>query len=443
MDRETLKRRWQSVRERDDRLRSIPDARPVLKPSVRPVGSCGVFFYKLSVLDYVELADRWFADRNKTFRANFVEYVTQVFSELIGAELLPDGSLTSEKGGTQLYAPNLKRISRNYSLFNTVLVEDGWLEVLSLHDTEKKKCRTYGVDHAALKKGVERSFLTEKQKRELIATLTVDDGPDRTDTDGNPLLGYFLGLLQKTTVDPTELEQTEIEVGRFSRLHPSVVRHQGGKFDFTIEPKTGRLDAIYLRAPQEFRKLLRFDGRPFVEGDVAACHFHFLLREMTDPTERRRMQSDLVSADPYLSMCGNPVGVSREDLKQSSHLFKYGNRALKGYQMSDWDRFKLVPYTEGLFYRHLAQRFPKFAAAMAAKPIFHKKHRSEIACDVMGQEAKVMVGQVGERCRTEGLVYLPVHDGFMTIADQDDRVCQIVTESFHSETGSVPKIKRK
>lgn len=442
MNNELLKQKWDWFRQRNEWLQSIPDAVPVLKPSVRPVGSSGVFSLKLSVLDYSELTDRWFGDRNKTFRANFVEYVSQVFSVLIESVLLPDGTLTTDKGGKQLYAPDLKRISRNYKPFNTVLNNDGLLEIVSLHK-KGVKCRCYALDQSVIRKGVEKSFLTDEQKRELIGTLSIDDGPDKTDTNGSQLLGYFVELLRKTTIDTTELDRIEIEVGRFCRLHPSVVRHQTGKFDLKIDPKTQRLDAIYLRAPKEFRKLLRFDGQPFVEGDVAACHFHFFLREMTDPEERKRMESDLVSADPYLSMCGNPVGVSREDLKQSSHTFKYGNRTIRMGPMTDWDWHDFVQYKKGLFYRHIAKRFPKFAFAMSAKPISHKKHRSKFACDVMAEESKVMVYQVGERCQSEGLVYLPVHDGFMTLPDQYDRVCQIVTECFQSETGSVPKIKRK
>ena len=62
------------------------------------------------------------------------------------------------------------------------------------------------------------------------------------------------------------------------------------------------------------------------------------------------MEEDLLSPDPYLSMCGNPVGVSREDLKKSSHIFKYGNRQTKFFFGTDYDWFKYHPYTEGLFY---------------------------------------------------------------------------------------------
>jgi hypothetical protein len=96
-----------------------------------------------------------------------------------------------------------------------------------------------------------------------------------------------------------------------------------------------------------------------------------------------------------------------------------------------------------VFYRHLSAKYPVFAGAMASKPITHAKHRSDYACEVMRREAKVMVHRVGSRCMAEGLVYLPIHDGFLTVPLQFDRVCEIVCDEFHAETGSVPKIRQK
>jgi hypothetical protein len=43
----------------------------------------------------------------------------------------------------------------------------------------------------------------------------------------------------------------------------------------------------------------------------------------------------------------------------------------------------------------------------------------------------------------EGLVYLPIHDGFLTLPRQFGRVCEIVGEAFRAECGSVPQIRRK
>lgn len=442
-ERVRLRGPWSRFRHWKKHLASLSDQNPILKPSCRPVGASGIFSYRLPGLDYASLADQWFQKRNKTFKRNFVDYLSQLYSILIESEFLPDQTLSKESGGVELFSTDLKKISRNYSQLNRVLIREGFLDVFSLHQ-KGEKCRSYGIPRELLKKGVERVFLSEEEKQGLIKTIRISSRTDQTDPNLDTVGRYYLSLLQRTKIDPSDLNQLEIELGRFRRLYPMVVRHQQGKTDLRVIAKTGRLDATYLFAPKEFRKLLRLDGKhQLVEGDVGGCHFHFLLGEMTDPDERKKMKKDLLSPDAYLSMCGNPVGVSREDLKKSSHIFKYGNRVTKTFLLSGYEWFKSVPYKEGLFYRHLSKGYPVFCRRMSEKEISHKKHRSEFACAVMKKESKVMVEAVGRRCLTEKLVYLPIHDGFLTLPDQYDRVCQIVTESFQKETGSVPKIKRK
>ena len=69
--------------------------------------------------------------------------------------------------------------------------------------------------------------------------------------------------------------------------------------------------------------------------------------------------------------------------------------------------------------------------------------RRDYAFAVMKRKAKVMVHRVGTRCMSEGLVYLPIHDGFLTLPHQFDRVCGLVVEAFRAETGTTPRIRRK
>jgi hypothetical protein len=401
-------------------------------------------------LNYENLAEQWFKKRNKTYKKNFVEYVLQLYSILIEAELLPNGLFTKESSGVELYSLDLKKISRNYSEFNEVLAKHGFLDLLSLHDADQKKCRTYGVPRELLRKGIEKVFLSKKEKRMVIASIRVPNKPDQTSPNLNTVCRYYSSQLRRTTIAPKDFEQLEIEVGQFRELYPRVIRHQQGKLDLKIGAKEGRLYSTYLYAPKVFRRLLRWNKKfQMVEGDVAGSHFHFLLQEMTDPDERRKMKRDLLRPDPYLSMCGNPKGVAREDLKGSSHQFKYGSRLKKYPRMTDaaWMEMRrqkrTILYREGLFFRHLSQKYPRFAATMAGMKIFGSNQKSRFACEIMRRESKVMVEMVGRRCMKAKLVYLPIHDGFLTLPEHYDRVCQIITECFQKETGSVPRIKRK
>jgi hypothetical protein len=450
--RKIIRQRWNDLREWRTLLRSVPDRQPVLNKPIRPAGSSGLFFYRLSALDYEQVAASWFPDRNKTFRRTFADYLSQFFSILIESELHDDETLIAEPDGQEIHSWDLKKICRNYADHNEELVRRGFLHVLQLHENrkKKKKRRKYGMPREVLLKGIEKVYLSEEEKKSVVKSIRASTKPDQTSPNLDPLCQYYADTLRRTTIDQPTLDQLELPVGDFRRLYWSTQRHRQGKLDLKIGGDEERLYSVYLHAPKVFRKLLRLDGKhPMVEGDVAASHFHFLLQEMTDPTEREQMKKDLVSPDPYLTMCGHPKGVRREDLKKSAHLFRSGSRAERSSGMTEEDAKRtaapswLIPYRERLFFRHVSKRYPIFAETMATMEITSKKHRHDFSCEVMRRESEVMVQTVGKRCMSEKLVYLPIHDGFLTLPDQYDRVCQIITESFQQAVGSVPVIRRK
>lgn len=428
----SLIRKWSEYRQQKKWLNQFPDQLPVLLPSKKLKKETGIFFYQPEILDYETITDALFTDKNSTFKNNFIWYTTQLFSELSHQFLEEDGSIQEKNDGKEMYSLSLKKINRNYALFNQKLNQLGLLEVRKIYDVDLGKCIRYGLNSEVVKKGIRKKYLSADQVKKLGGYTLKSILPDKT-SDSNPeVVEYFLEILRQTKISKKNLDGIEIEFGRFQRMYPSAKRFMDGKYDARLGQKEGRFHANYTYAHSEFRGLMRYLGKhQFVEGDVAACHFHFLLGEIADPAERKNMVEDLKAIDPYLEMCGSPSGVSRAELKQSSHIFKFGSRKSKHR------------YRSGIFYRHLAIKYPKFAAAMAAKPITHKKHKSDFACAVMRREAAVMVHAVGTKCMTEGLVYLPIHDGFLTLPDQFDRVCEIVTEAYLDVAGSIPRIRRK
>jgi hypothetical protein len=444
MNKKALQKKWVDHRAKKRWMEQFQDRNPVLIVAEKRKKNRGVYFLQLDIMDDMQVAQKYFSERNKTFRENFAWYSAQFLSQLIQAELGKKDALAEVEQSKEIYSLNLKKMNRNYSLFNEVLIGEGVLEVHSLHDAKEGTCIEYGIDRSFLKKGVRKRYLSKEEISRLATECHDWNRPDKTSRARPKVVAYFLEILKKTKVHMRALEELEVEAGRFKRLLPCVKRFQRGKFDAMISPTEGRFHANYTYAPSEFRSLMRYGGGvKFVEGDVAACHFHFLLDEMTDRDERKQMVKDLAAADPYLAMCGNPSGVSRDELKQSSHLFKFGTRSDVRRFVGDYESFAMVPYREGVFYRHLSAKYPVFSVAMANKPITHAKHRSDYACEVMWREAKVMVHRVGSRCMAEGLVYLPVHDGFLTMPLQFDRVCEILAEEFRAQCGSVPRIKRR
>jgi hypothetical protein len=442
----TLKAKWLKLSAQKKWLDTFPDKNPVLISSKKEKGKTGVYFLRPYILDYRHMAEYLLADRNKTIKENFVWYCRQFISQLIEQKLTEDQVLDDLDKGKETYSLNLKKISRNYSQFNDLLIGENILEVTSLHDTKEGKCIEYQIDSKILKKGICREYLSKIELARLVEMAGGKNKADKTTSSPPEVVKGFISTLKKTKIKMSDVLKLEIEAGRFVKLYPSAVRFIAGKYDANIGEKDGRFHANYTYAPSEFRSLMRYGGRQrFVEGDVAACHFHFLLDEMTDAEERSAMVKDLATADPYLEMCGHPAGVRREDLKQSSHPFKFGIRSdrLKDPNVTDLERFRFVPYRKGLFYRHLSKKYPIFAESMANKRITRKIHKTEYACAVMNREAAVMVHAVGRQCQVEGLVYLPVHDGFLTLPRQYGRVCEIVCAAFQAAAGSRPRVRRK
>lgn len=440
----TLKAKWLKLSAQKKWLDTFPDKNPVLISSKKGKGKTGVYFLRPSILDYRQMAEDLLADRNRTIKENFVWYCRQFISLLIEQKLTEDEVLDDLDKGKETYSLNLKKINRNYSQFNDLLIGENILEVTSLHDTEEGKCIEYQIDHKILKKGICREYLSKIELARLVEVAGGKNKADKTTSSPPEVVKGFISTLKKTKIKMSDVLKLEIEAGRFVKLYPSAVRFIAGKYDANIGEKDGRFHANYTYAPSEFRSLMRYGGRQrFVEGDVAACHFHFLLDEMADPDERAGMVKDLATADPYLEMCGHPAGVRREDLKQSSHIFKFGSRRDFRRFVSVYETTKVEPYRKGLFYRHLSAKYPRFAEEIASKPITHKIHKTKYACAVMRREAAVMVHTVGRQCDEEGLVYLPVHDGFLTLPHQYERVCEVVMEAFLAATGSVPRLRRK
>jgi len=448
-DKINLRKKLDKVRQFRKWIETLPSQVPPLQLTKRPDGSSNIFYYASSAIDYEVVSKRLLPNGNKTVRESFRRYFSYVYSALIDGYISDDGNLSEISDGVELYSLNLRGVTRNYAGFNKLLNKNLLLDHLDVHNNNKKKgkvkCKRYDIPAEIVHKGVKRVFLSQEDKLKLTETILINRDPDQTDTQNDPIFQFIEQLLRRTTVDREGFDGLEFEVDRYRRLYQSVVRFDARKFDLQICKKTNRVLSVYLQAPREFRKLLRLDGKQsFVEGDVSACHFHFFLDKMTDEKEREQMKQDLLSPDPYLSMCGKPVGVTREALKQNSHIFKYGNRKQNFYLEKKWDKgLSLRGYRQQPFYRHISKKYPVFSLSMAKEPISHKKHRSELACEVMKRESKVMVQDVGSQCKKENLVYLPVHDGFMTLPDQYGRVCEIVTDCFQKETGSVPKIRQK
>jgi len=148
--------------------------------------------------------------------------------------------------------------------------------------------------------------------------------------------------------------------------------------------------------PSEGRRNLSYH-LPLMEYDVQTCHPFLLMKHFDDAGELKRYQ-DFITADIYKKI-GKILGENRDSVKDA--FLRVMNTVEKHKR---W--YKDEPLLN-LFY----EQFPRFTKSFLAV-------RTDLAIELQNLEAELMVQQLGAICRTEGLFWIPQHDGYIsTVAD--------------------------
>jgi hypothetical protein len=240
-----LKQKWQKLQAQKKWLKNFPDQNPVLVQSKKAKNKTGVYFLKPYILDYRQMAEDLLKDRNKTIKENFVWYCCHFLSMLIEQELEKNDILESSNQKQEIYSLNLKKINRNYSLFNDLLIAENILEVHSLHDADEGKCIEYGIYTEIIKKGVCREYLSKDEVKRLKNEAKPSSSPDKTKSNAPVVVKHFVDTLKQMAIKETELDLLEVEAGRYQRLYPLVMRFIAGKYDASIGENEGRFHANY------------------------------------------------------------------------------------------------------------------------------------------------------------------------------------------------------
>jgi hypothetical protein len=79
-------------------------------------------------------------------------------------------------------------------------------------------------------------------------------------------------------------------------------------------------------------------------------------------------------------------------------------------------------------YRFFQQEFPEFTKQVLDT-------RSDLALALQNQEADLMVDQLGQWCRANGLFWIPCHDGWLSTASTERQISTKVRELFQAKVG--------
>lgn len=154
--------------------------------------------------------------------------------------------------------------------------------------------------------------------------------------------------------------------------------------------------------PSEGRCNLRHYCQPLLEYDVKSCHPLLLLTLFDDAGERKRYQ-DLLAADIYTEI-GRAIGVT-ERKRVKTALLRVVNESDK--HSESYKRERVLD-----FFR---ERFPRFTRSVLSV-------RCDLAIWLQNLEAELMVQRLGAYCRTEGLFWIPQHDGWISTVSEGENI---------------------
>jgi hypothetical protein len=209
------------------------------------------------------------------------------------------------------------------------------------------------------------------------------------------------------------------------------------QFNVHYSPKAKRLYHAAISMPKIARRnlILKADASvPLFEYDVKSCMPVILLGLIQDPAERATLTA-LLDGDIYTTIA-NEQGVTkiRADIKDDFLMFVNG--AVRNYV-----------YT--FFHQHLptlAERLVANKGAKASTAWFGQRVESEI----MGQEVPRQLMQTvtapssvnylplsltSRGNSPDGILYIPMHDGWLGVERDEQRIADTVRNEFHRRLG--------
>jgi hypothetical protein len=194
--------------------------------------------------------------------------------------------------------------------------------------------------------------------------------------------------------------------------------------------------------PSRWRKHLSFKGVKLDEYDISSCHAAIWISQFAvDANEKEILKNAFEDGSFYDLFVGD--GVSRSFVKKQFLSWINGDR---GYSKEiEVDGVKKRVFKPKKFGSHpldqvIAQVAPNFARAVRAIDINGKYARSKFACLHQEWEAAIMVDKMLQWAEKNKLVYLPVHDGWMTIPAHADQISEKVKALWLEHCGMTPNI---
>ena len=180
---------------------------------------------------------------------------------------------------------------------------------------------------------------------------------------------------------------------------------------FTITPESGRIWHSYTQLPSEVRLNLLLDGQDVAEVDMSKSQVAILSKFwMKSDQEREKIRSLILEGTIYDRLefafeqdrkhieswnSKNP----KDQITTTKQLF---NKAIMGFQKSDWHSF-----------RQLQREFPVMMKSIAAYKWKSGKNGSSRFANKLQAEEALIMGKVAEKCQRLAIPCVPIFDGML------------------------------
>lgn len=275
-------------------------------------------------------------------------------------------------------------------------------------DAGKGNPKSFKVPKAALQSGTTKLVFQRKKIQPPRAK------PPKS--SGDAVLDFVGENLRKLIVAENLL--SGVDAVTDSLIHHFCWRTFFGDFNLRRGQNCRRLYHAVIEMPKEGRANLRLadSADELFEYDVKTCHPVLMLGLFTDTTERQRY-GQLLDVDVYDGVAAvMDKALSRDEVKEDFQE-----------AINTSDR-RLATLERKWVYRFFEQEFPIFTQQVL-------NTRSDLALELQNQEAGLMVDQLGQFCKSNGLFWVPCHDGWLSTASTEQQISTKVRELFFAKIG--------
>lgn len=248
--------------------------------------------------------------------------------------------------------------------------------------------------------------------------------------------------IQRIGVRSELLEQSnvvdEVEAFEWANIVAS------GKFNVHYSGKTKRLYHTLINMPRIARRNLVLKDKPatpLFEYDVKSCAPVILLGATKDPGERANLVS-MLEGDIYTTIA-NDTGVTKDRDVIKEDFMMFLNGGVENYVYTFFRRHMPILTELVLRQRKVEKGMAWFGQRVESEIMVQEVPRVLIQFESRGAAAvpstntstKSLINPLTCGGNSEEILYIPMHDGWLGIEGDEDRIAEVVRERFYKRIG--------